>query len=350
MKYRRILLKSLICLLVVGSARAGEFSAAAQPQLAATADGRVWLAFGRGNDVFVARSENSGKQFGEPIRVAAVPSLMVGRRRGPRIVAHGDDVTLTVMAGELFAFHSKDGGKSWAGPVSVNDAPRSAREGLDGLAVAPDGTVFATWLDLRGERTQLFGAQSTDGGATWSANQLVYRAPGGNTVCECCHPSALFTAHGDLVVMWRNALDGARDMWLAVRPSGSGVFGRATKLGNGTWPLKACPMDGGALFTDAAGVASVWQRDGAVYFAEPGKRERKIAMGKQPVATSTDLGSVAVWEQGADLWTTRLSSSQPAPKLLTRKGRFPAIVSIPGGSHVLVAYERGPDTVVMAIE
>ncbi len=69
------------------------------------------------------------------------------------------------MAGERFAFHSKDAGKTWRGPVLINDAPGSAREGLNGLASAPDGRLFTTWLDLRdlpGTPTQLFAAESTD--------------------------------------------------------------------------------------------------------------------------------------------------------------------------------------------
>jgi hypothetical protein len=342
---------SLTCaLLILGIApvaTAAEFPGAAQPQLAATSDGRVWLAFGRGKEICVAASRDGGATFDAPVRVAALPSLMLGRRRGPRIVAQGDRVTITAMAGELFAFHSKDAGKTWAGPVLINDVPRSAREGLDGLAIAPDGRLFATWLDLRGERTQLYGAESTDGGATWSANTLVYRAPSGSTVCECCHPSAAFNAKGDLVVMWRNAIGGARDMWSAVRPAGGRDFGPAAKLGEGTWTLKACPMDGGAIVPVNDTFATVWQRDGAVFFANRGEPERKLASGTQPVAVYAGGRTVTVWQQGADLWT---SATDAAPAVLFRNARFPAAIANPGSQRVLVAYERGSDSVVSAID
>ena len=230
----------LLTVVATTAAPATEFPDAAQPQLAATAAGRVYLAYGRGPEIFVARSDDAGTTFSSPVRVAALPSLMLRRRRGPRIAAHGDTVTVTAMAGELFAFHSKDAGKTWRGPVLINDVPRSAREGLNALAVAPDGRLFTTWLDLRdlpGARTQLFASESADGGATWSANHLVYRAPAGHTVCECCHPSAHFNARGDLAVMWRNGVDDARDMWSTTRPAGSRDFTPAAKLGTGTWLL-----------------------------------------------------------------------------------------------------------------
>ncbi len=326
------------------------FPNAAQPQLATTTDGRVYVAFGRGQEIFVARSSDQGATFAAPVRVAALPSLMLGRRRGPRIVAHGDRVTVTAMAGELLAFHSKDAGKTWAGPAVVNDVPRSAREGLHGCAVAPDGRLFATWLDLRdipGARTQLFSAESADGGATWSANRLVYRAPAGQTVCECCHPSAHFNARGDLTVMWRNGVDGARDMWSATRAAGATEFEPAAKLGTGTWLLKACPMDGGAIFDDRNHSASVWQRDGSVYFCLENGPEKLLGKGAQPVAIATAQRTVAVWQQGADLVAASLRNpASVSPQLLARGARFPSLMAIPGTDRMLVAYERGADLVV----
>lgn len=336
---------ALTILLPISAVLSAEFPDAAQPQLATTNDGHVWLTFGRGPEIFVARSDDRGMTFSHPIRVAALPSLMLGRRRGPRLAAYGEKITLTVMAGELFAFHSKDGGRKWLGPTPINDVPRSAREGLHALTIAPDGRLFTTWLDLRGERTQLFSSDSTDAGATWSPNQLVYRAPNGQTVCECCHPSAQFSARGELVVMWRNGLEGARDMWSAVRPAGSDKFGASTKLGEGTWMLKACPMDGGAVFTNGDRFASVWQRSGDIFFNEPGEPEKRIASGAQPVAITTTNRTAVVWQQGADLWVSTPRADSP-PRLFKNQGRFASIITINGSDDILVAFEHGSAVVV----
>jgi hypothetical protein len=342
---RAFLVSALLATLTTSAA---EFPGAVQPQLAATAGGRVWVAFGHGPEIFVAASSDGGVTFDPPVRVAALPSLALGRRRGPRIVAHGNNVTVTAIAGDLFAFNSKDAGKTWTGPVLINDARTSAREGLDNLAVAPDGRLFAVWLDDRTGPKQLFGAESTDGGATWSANQLIYRRPEG-TICECCHPSAQFNAHGELAVMWRNSIDGNRDLWFAKRASGAGGFTGHTKLGDDTWPLKGCPMDGGALFAVGENFGTIWQRAGAIYFARPGAPERKVADGTQPVALATPRRSVAVWQQGKDLWSVSLAEGS-SPVLLARVAQFPSIAAIPGTDRILVAYERGTDAVVAALE
>lgn len=53
------------------------------------------------------------------------------------------------------------------------------------MAFSADGNnAFAVWLDIRndnGKGQRIFGAQSSDGGVTWSKNILVYASPD-NTV------------------------------------------------------------------------------------------------------------------------------------------------------------------------
>jgi Cu/Ag efflux protein CusF len=354
---RFIALRTFLCLtLAIASCvvctprtrAATEFPAAAQPQLATATDGRVWLTYGSGKDIFVARSRDAGATFEAPVRVATLPALQLGMRRGPRLTAFGDHLVVTAMAGDFFAFHSNDGGTTWSAPVRINDAPGATREGLHDLALAPDGRLFALWLDLRAGPMQLCAAESIDHGAIWSPNEVVYRAPAG-PICTCCQPSARFNTRGDLCIMWRNDLDGARDMWSAVRPAGSTPFGPAAKLGQGTWPLKACPMDGGSLVPSGDAFTTLWQRDGAIFVARPGAPERRLALGKQPVAASTPTRTVAVWQQGSELWTTTLDRDA-APTLLAPAGRFASLVAIPGTDHVLVAYEKGPASIVTRLD
>ena len=135
----------------------------------------------------------------------------------------------------------------------------------------------------------------------------------------------------------------------AAVPAGAKAFGAPMKLGEGTWMLKACPMDGGTMFTQGDDFSTVWQRDGAVFLARPGASEMKLSAGTQPVAASTARGSIAIWQQGADLWSAALNE-KPSPTLFAKNGRFPSILSVPGGNRVIVAYERGNDSVVERVE
>lgn len=323
------------------------FSGAAQPQLAVTAGERVFLAYGSGKDVFVARSDDGGATFASPVKVATVPTLRLGRRRGPRVAAHGDNVTVTVNTKDLLAFSSNDAGRTWTGPVVINDVPESAREGLHDLAGGPDGLLFATWLDLRLGKMTLFAAESADAGRTWTSDALLYRSPG-ESICTCCHPSALVDDAGNLAVMWRNWIGDSRDLWLMTRSAGSSDFSAPAKQGEGTWKINGCPMDGGDIIARNNGsFDTVWQRAGEVFFQAGDGAERRLAAGTQPVAVSHADGTWVVWQQGADLWSVQLSSANVAgvPALLVAGARFPVVAVLPAGGAVL-AYERGPDVVV----
>lgn len=314
---------------------------AAQPQLAVAADGRVWVAYGQAKDVLVARSEDGGKTFAKAVKVVSLPQLMLGMRRGPRIAAHGDRLTLTVIADELFAFHSRDGGRTWSAPVTINEVPTSAREGLHDLAGSADGQLFVTWLDLRSGKMELWGAGSKDGGRTWGKNEQVYRSPD-KSICECCHPSALFDADGNLAIMWRNSIEGSRDMWISTRAKGAAQFSAARKVGEGTWKINGCPMDGGRIMALGGGhFGAVWQRNGEIFISREESTEVNLGKGKQPVAVHTDGPLMVIWQQGTDLVALHsLHGSEPVKH--ASEARFPSVVALPNGKGVLLAYECGP--------
>lgn len=350
-------MKSFVCLrlfallallIVVGQAApSAEFSNAAQPQIATSANGRVWLAFGRGTEIFVAASKDGAATFGEPVRVATLPRLALGMRRGPRIAASGDRLTVTANAQELISLHSADGGKTWSEPVTINEVATSAREGLHDLAASPDGMAFVTWLDLRNGKTELWGAESKDGGRTWGPNQQVYRSPD-QTICECCHPTALYDAEGNLAVMWRNSIQGTRDMWLATRAKGASTFAPAKKLGEGTWTLKGCPMDGGRIVALGGGkFASVWQREGEIFYAPAEGRETLLGKGKQPVAIQLGADRIVFWQQGPELWTSRPGKSEAAR--FAADARFPVLMALPSSRGAVIAYEQGPAKAPMIV-
>lgn len=342
-----------------------EIPRAAQPHLAAGTDDRVWLVYGhldetpapaahghgqkktsnqlheRSGAVFVAESKDGGATFGPAVKVARVPQLMLGMRRGPRIAAHEDRLTVTLIAHELLAFNSSDGGKTWSEPITINEVPASAREGLHDLAGAMDGELFATWLDLRSGKMEIWGASSNNAGLTWGKNQQVYRSPD-KSICECCQPTALFDGQGNLAVMWRNSIKGFRDMWLTTRPKGAINFAIARKLGEGTWKLNACPMDGGGIVAFGGGdFGAVWQRAGEVFMTRGNGAELSLGKGKQPVAVRANRDEViAFWQQGTDLVSLRGPNGGEGQKH-AGDARFPSLIALPSGNGTILAYERG---------
>ena len=74
---------------------------------------------------------------------------------------------------------------------------------------------------------------------------MIYSSPD-TTVCECCKPSVAMKGN-KVYVMFRNWLNGNRDLHIIQSNDGGINFGKAQKLGEGSWKLKGCPMDGGGV-------------------------------------------------------------------------------------------------------
>ncbi|SRR5581483_3354119 len=321
-----------------------EFSGAREPQIAIGSDHTVCIAYGLGSDLYISVSKDEGKSYGAPILVGSAGKLSLGMRRGPRIVTHNGTITVTATFGatgggrdgDLYAFRSIDLGRTWSKPTKVNDATGSAREGLHAMAVAPDGTIACTWLDLRDQGTRLYLSISKDAGLNWSKNVLVYASPSG-TICQCCHPSLAFDLQNRLHIMFRNVMDGNRDMYL-IETSDLRTFGPARKLGTGSWRLDACPMDGGMLALDPQGsLLTAWRRDASVFTAAPGGPEAFVSQGSNPWIASCSAGFAVVWCLDGAVFCK--IGGQPTRKL-SGTGTSPVIASSPDGKLAIAAWTQ----------
>lgn len=320
-----------------------------QPQVAVEGP-NVYLAFGAPNDIYFARSSDGGRSFTTPARIATVAKMDLGRHRGPRVAIAGKTLVVTAVIkdpaagfpGDLVAWRSEDNGNHWSAPVRVNDSPSAAEEGLHDLSSDGKGLLFAAWLDHRalqakesGVGPQLYGASSKNGGRTWTKNVLIYSSPSGR-ICECCHPNAVVTAVGRVYAMFRNNVNGSRDEYLAESRNGGGSFGAARKLGTGTWPLNACPMDGGGLaFTDGQ-LDSVWRRGETIYTSSAPGAEHEIGPGKDADIALTRGGPFLIWTSPEGLVVKGPDASKPA--LLDPKGGFGQVRRL-NDEHVIAAWE-----------
>ncbi len=314
-----------------------------QPQLAAS-DKLVAVTFGSQNSIYFTASHDRGKTFAPIIKVADAGGLSLGMHRGPRIAITPQAIVISAVAGaqgkgmdgDLLAFRSTDGGATWSAGVAVNDVPGSAREGLHAMA-ANGGLLYAVWLDLREKGTRLYGASSTDGGLTWSKNALVYASPSGS-ICQCCHPSLAIAPDGEIFAMWRNELDGFRDMYFASSTNHGKTFDKAAKIGAGTWKLNACPMDGGGVaLTPDRKLVSVWRRENSIYLAQGDRAERLLEEGRNAAIAASPEGIFAAWQTKTGLHARIPGNEEPF--VIDAEGEYPRLVALPGGT-VLATWER----------
>ena len=135
--------------------------------------------------------------------------------------------------------------------------------------------------------------------------------------------------------MWRNWLDGSRDMYLARSRAGA-AFGKAEKLGLGTWKLKGCPMDGGGVVISGKRVFTAWRREGTIYLAEPRGQETALGQGKDLAVAAGPKGVYVAWANASGI---ELRAPDASMVKLSAEGAFPAITVLSDGA-VVAAWEE----------
>ena len=294
----------------------------------------VHIVYGHGDSIMYAMSDKGGKSFPTSSLIAVLPELSASSMRGPQIASTENGITVIAgnSSGDIFSYTKTESGK-WQQGARVNDVDTVAKEGL--MAMGGDKqTLFAVWLDLRDKYNKIVGARSIDGGITWSKNIMVYASPDG-TVCQCCKPSVAVKGN-NVYIMFRNWLNGNRDMYLIESPDGGKSFGEAKKLGSGSWALNGCPMDGGGLVIDKNDLPqTIWRRQGKFYSCEPGKEEVQIGEGRNCTIESDNGKNVYAWTENGEV----IVRKPQGMKKNLGKGQLPIIKAI-NNEHIICVWEN----------
>lgn len=307
---KRLLLVLLICVTCSSYVSAQSVLAdGEQPEVTIDDQGVVRIIFGREGQIFYSVSKDHGVNFSQPALVGEVEGMHLGHTRGPQLATSKNYSVVTAMdtKGNIHSFILDHKTNAWSKTKNVNDVEASAPEGLMGLSADNNNNFYAVWLDLREERRNNICFASLNGNTSWSKNKLIYKSPDEH-VCECCKPSV--AAEGKLIsVMFRNWVNGSRDLYLTTSSDKGQTFSSPQKLGTGTWKLNACPMDGGGLSIDSKNtIRTVWQRDGQIFFAKPGQPEMPIGQGRSCSISDDVIG----WTQGKDLVVKRENEKEMA--------------------------------------
>ena len=331
-----------------------------QPQLAVRHDGALALVFVQDRRTVRIAVRPTGGDWGEPRKVCDAPDVAVGMHRGPRVAWSGDVLVVALIesrfdakarkaigSGNLLVRRSVDDGRRWSKPARVNGEDGSAREGLHALAARGE-RVAVIWLDPRGEPrgTRLFAAWSSDAGKSFGADAAVHESPSGS-ICPCCHPSLCLDQNGRAVALWRDAIEGDRDMFVGVLDPAGERITDPTLVGEGHWKLEACPMDGGGLALDSDDrPISVWRRDDSIFWSRGRGNERRLGRGINPVVAISGATALAVWQRGEQLVAARLpldgTSAAPEVRVLG-VGGYASIAASSDGRFVVIAERRDGD-------
>jgi hypothetical protein len=286
-------------------------AAGRQPQVAVDKKGIARIVYGQNDSIYCVTSTDNGKTFSEPELIGPLKGLYLGMSMGPQIASSANYSVVTAIdkKGNIHSYRLQHATEKWEKAAGINDIPGSVPEGLISIAADEADNFYAVWLDVRsGKQNKLLFASSTGASGTWADNKVVYESPD-KTVCECCKPS-IHVQDKQVVLMFRNWLNGSRDFYMTSSTNGGQDFTKPQKLGRGTWKLEGCPMDGGGLLLDEQHtVHTVWQREGKIYYAKPGGKEEQIGKGRNCRISGT-TEPVITWNDGTDLKLKNLHTSE----------------------------------------
>lgn len=212
---------------------------------------------GSGTSLRLRMSHNGGDTFDAPVTVTpAGAAIAGGGENGPNLYAKamnvyvlwqqqtGNDPAVIALG------RSANMGASFEAPTIVSDKPASdaSFSGFASLGVAPNGDIYAVWLDGRDSASNppgtfsVYLARSRDRGKTFEKNIRVAMQ-----ACPCCRPSLAFGNDGQVVVSYRRVSDeGERDIAVASSADGQ-TFSEPVRVGEDHWKIQACPEAGASM-------------------------------------------------------------------------------------------------------
>ena len=331
------MLKVVIALILINVFTTGyaEGIQGRQPNASVDAKGVIRMAYGMGESIYCVSSKNNGLTFSEPALVAKLPGMHLGHSRGPEIASSRNYSVITAIdkRGVIHSYSLSHVKNQWKELGTVNDHPGSAEEGLMALTADKEDNFYATWLDIRLDKMNNIFFSSVKGNSLkWTKNTLVYKSPDKH-VCECCKPN-IAVAGNHVVVGFRNWLAGSRDIYYALSSNKGKTFSAPKKSGSGTWHLNACPMDGGGLAINQAGVVSTaWRRNTEVYYWSGKGREKKVSSGRDVAMAQSKSGALIAWQENSAI---KVFDTAKNATLVLGKGISPKVYALPNGRSLCV--------------
>ncbi|HZY72677.1 MAG TPA: sialidase family protein, partial [Edaphobacter sp.] len=332
--------------------------AAKRPIVAATVTGGLYL-LSVENSALTLRMSHDGGEHWMPGTTLNAPgsSVTTSAENAPQLAARGmyAFVLWQQRTGDegprlLVARSSGMGGQPpTAALVTDKPATDTSYAGFATLVVAPNGDVYAAWLDGRDNTSASTGtfnvylARSTDHGATFHRNVKV-----ATLACPCCRPSVAIAPDGTVYVAYRHVYgDNERDIAVAASTDHGEHFGQPVRVSNDRWKLFGCPESGPvtavqgnklivAWYTAAGGhpgIRLAASRDSGQTFSKAISVSDGIEGANHPYLSMADDGTIAVVFSGRQAtehgdW----NNITPFVFRIDTKGHISAVTRVPTGT------------------
>jgi hypothetical protein len=373
---------------------------AAEPAIAVDAAGNAFVVFvehrpDKSADLFVKKLDEGLRPASEAVRVNANAGEVKAWAGDPPTIAVGRDGAVYVgwtrrnvsgRGNDLVLSVSHDSGATFGEAVKVNDDAKPASHGMHSLAIGKDGRIYMAWLDERNVKmdehaaidsehmssapgfyyvkahhnpnnepepthemaepnSEVFFAVSTDG-KTFAANQKIAA-----DVCPCCKTSIELSPDSTIYVSWRQVFKGdLRHIAVASSADSGKTFTQPSIVSDDQWQLNACPVSGAALFAGENKTLQVlWYTAGkagqpGVYMAESndaGKTfaPRKLISGEG----ASGLPSLGSESQVFPISGGKIAMRRSGQPDFSFEGESPAVALRNGNPLVAFVQKNGED-------
>lgn len=362
-----------------------------QPDLTRAPDGTLLLSWmdsqpGRRTRLQLA-DFGKDNEWGPPRTVAIGSSFITNWADTPHVTASPDGglwIQWLQKNGEGHAYNtvistSRNGGVTWAPPISPHDDGTASEHGFASLWPVGDDRLGIAWLDGRNTGAAKPGANATAhakdatsahesgegrmslrGAVFNSALQRVSESEIDASVCDCCQTAVAVTGKGAVLVYRGRTDDEIRDIQIT-RFNGTG-WTKGKPVAADNWKMPACPVNGPSVAATGDQVLVGWYTaagdtpavklarsvDAGDSFAAPVQLDQGDAVqGRIKVALDTNA-AWALWlrEEGnaQSLWLARyapdLSKQLEKVQVAKLQGRgrgtgFPQLTLRDGAAYIV---------------
>lgn len=306
-----------------------------EPSLSTGADGSVhltWIEPAADSQRAVRYARLEGDTWSTPSTIVARNDLFVNWADFPSVISSRNGM-LTVhwlqrsapgkYSYDIRVARSTDGGATWSAGELLNRDGKAAEHGFLSFWPASDSTVEAAWLDGRDMVGDHGGAHGTMQVATTTLHadgSLGVEEFLDNRTCECCQVSAAVASSGPVVVYRDRSEANIRDIAIVRRVNGS--WTTPALVHNDGWFLEGCPVNGPAIDASGESVVVAW------YTGARDTARVNVAFSTDGGATFTPPIRVDEGTPAGRVDLVRLSDSEVAVSWLERVGDAEARVLV----------------------
>lgn len=364
-----------------------------EPDLSATADGRIILSWVEKLDAkrYALRTAlRDANGWTEPRTVGEGDNWFINWADFPSVIALKDGSLaahwLVKSGSATYAYNvnialSKDGGTHWTRPIVPHLDNTQTEHGFVSLIPLTDGRLGAIWLDGRNmkdmkddhdEDKPSTANMTLRYAAIDAAGKISDEAELDERVCECCQTSAALSSDGIVAVYRDRSQNEVRDIYTVRQKSGAWAKPQVVYADN--WEINGCPVNGPAVAASGRNVAVAWftgfggephvkiafSSDAGATFGSPIQVDDGETQGRVDVLLLPDNSALVCWlsgnAEGGELKVRRIRANGAigppaviAKTDISRSSGFPRMALLGNDVHFAWTEFGKPSKVRMAV-